>query len=95
MNAKASVCLPIKSKKQLAALVDALMPEIKKVIGVRSKASLETEGNMLIFQVEAQDTVALRAALNAYLRWINSALNVLDVVESVPGMPELPKQSEF
>jgi tRNA threonylcarbamoyladenosine modification (KEOPS) complex Pcc1 subunit len=31
--------------------------------------------------VEAKDTVALRAALNAYLRWIGSAIKVLQVVE--------------
>jgi len=34
-----------------------------------------------VLKVEARDTVALRAALNAYLRWINSMVNVLEVLE--------------
>jgi tRNA threonylcarbamoyladenosine modification (KEOPS) complex Pcc1 subunit len=32
-------------------------------------------------KVEAKDTVALRATLNAFLRWINSVANVLEVLE--------------
>ena len=44
--------------------------------------ALEKEGNFLVLNVEAKDTVALRAALNAYLRWIGSAVNVLETVES-------------
>jgi tRNA threonylcarbamoyladenosine modification (KEOPS) complex Pcc1 subunit len=31
--------------------------------------------------VEAEDTIALRSTLNAYLRWINSAVNVINLVE--------------
>jgi tRNA threonylcarbamoyladenosine modification (KEOPS) complex Pcc1 subunit len=42
---------------------------------------LEKDDNFLVLKVEARDTVALRAALNAYLRWINSTLNVLEVLE--------------
>jgi tRNA threonylcarbamoyladenosine modification (KEOPS) complex Pcc1 subunit len=35
-----------------------------------------------VLTVEASDTVALRAALNAYLRWINSTVTVLETLES-------------
>jgi tRNA threonylcarbamoyladenosine modification (KEOPS) complex Pcc1 subunit len=38
----------------------------------------------LIIEVEAEDTVALRAALNVYLRWINSATKVLEKIEHSP-----------
>ena len=31
--------------------------------------------------VEAEDTVALRATLNAYLHWIQSTLSVIEVLE--------------
>ncbi len=81
MNAKAVVRLPLKSKKQLDAVFDALTPEIHRQIGVRSTTNLAAEGLTLVLSVGAEDTVALRAALNAYLRWINSALNVLNAVE--------------
>ena len=81
LKAKATVRLPFSSKKQLDALVNALTPEINRQIGIRSKTSLTPESGFLVLDVEAEDTVALRAALNAYLRWINSMMNVFCVVE--------------
>jgi tRNA threonylcarbamoyladenosine modification (KEOPS) complex Pcc1 subunit len=81
MKAKATVRLRLSSEKQLTTLLDALAPEAEKPIGTRAKEVLEREGNFLVLKVEARDTVALRAALNAYLRWIGSAVNVLEAVE--------------
>ncbi len=80
MKAKAVVRLPLKSEVQLTALVSALSPEVQRQIGVRSKVALSIDGRTLVLLAEAKDTVALRAALNAYLRWIHSTLNVLEVV---------------
>jgi KEOPS complex subunit Pcc1 len=81
MPVKAVVRLPFKSEKQLAALVSALSPEVSRQVGTRSKVMLKTDANFLVLKVEAEDTVALRAALNSYLRWINSTVNVLQTVE--------------
>ena len=81
MRAKAKVCLRLSSEKHLKTLFEALAPEAKRPVGTRAIAAVEREGNFLILNVEARDTVALRAALNAYLRWIGSAVNVLEVVE--------------
>jgi tRNA threonylcarbamoyladenosine modification (KEOPS) complex Pcc1 subunit len=81
MKAKATVRLPFPSPKQLAPIVDGLTPEIQRQVGTRSKVTLATEEEVLVLVVEAEDTVALRVALNAYLRWINSMVNVLGVVE--------------
>jgi KEOPS complex subunit Pcc1 len=81
LKAKATVRLPFNSEKQLKALLNALTPEVNRQIGIRSKASLATDGQFLVLDVEAEDTVALRAALNAYLRWINSTVHVLETVE--------------
>ena len=81
MKAKATVRLPFESEKQLSALVDALAPEVNRQIGVRSKVTLTRDGSTLVLDVEAADTVALRAALNAYLRWISSTVNVIKVVD--------------
>ncbi len=70
------------SEKGLEIVFKALKPEVDKPATMRSRAKLEKENNnFLVLKVEARDTVALRAALNAYLRWINSALNVLEVLE--------------
>ena len=81
MKAKASVRLRFSSEKQLTTLLDALAPEANRPVTTRAKAALEREGNFLVLKLEAKDTVALRAALNAYLRWIGSAVKVLEVVE--------------
>lgn len=81
MTANAAIRLRCSSEKQLTTLLNALSPEAEKPVGTRTNAVLEREGSLLVLKVEAKDTVALRAALNAYLRWIGSAVNVLAVVE--------------
>ena len=82
MKAKTTVRLRLSSEKQLATLLDALAPEANRPVTARARAVLEREGNFLVLTVEAKDTVALRAGLNAYLRWIGSAVKVLQVIES-------------
>ena len=81
MKAKASVRLRFSSEKHLTTLLNALAPEANAPVSRRTKAVLEKEGNFLVLKVEADDTVALRAALNAYLRWIGSTVKVLEVIE--------------
>ena len=82
MKAKATIRLRQSSEKQLTTLLDALAPEANRPVTTRAKAVLEREGNFLVLKVEAKDTVALRTALNAYLRWIGSAVKVLEVIET-------------
>lgn len=77
MKATAVVHLPFTSKNQLTALISALLPEVESQITARSKVVLSTNAQCMVLTIEAEDIVALRAALNAYLRWINSTLNVL------------------
>lgn len=84
MKAKATIRLPMKSERHLEALIKALTPEVQKQIGTRSKVALSTEELTLIVNIEAEDTVALRAALNSYLRWVNSTLNVLEAIMQEP-----------
>ncbi len=80
MNANATVSLAFESEKQLKSLMDALTPEIKRQVGVRSKVAIAANGLSLVLNVKAEDTIALRAALNTYLRWVNSTLNVLEKI---------------
>jgi len=81
IRAKATVRLKFSSDKQLTTLLNALMPEANAPATRRSVVKLEKDNSFLLLTVEAEDTVALRSTLNAYLRWINSAINVIDVVE--------------
>jgi tRNA threonylcarbamoyladenosine modification (KEOPS) complex Pcc1 subunit len=81
MKATAIVRQKFPSEKRLEIVFKALKPEVDKPATMRSRAKLEKDDNFLVLKVEARDTVALRAALNAYLRWINSMMNVLEVLE--------------
>jgi len=81
MKAKTTVRLRFSSEKQLAALLNALAPEANRPVTTRARAVLNGEGKFLVLKVEAKDTIALRAALNAYLRWIGSVVKVLQVID--------------
>jgi len=81
MKAKATIRLKFSSEKQLRAVVDALTPEVSKPLAGRAKVALERQDAFLVLRVEARDTVALRSTLNAYLRWVGSIVNVVEVLE--------------
>jgi len=81
-RAKATVRIKLPSRKHLETVLNSLRPESQNPTTVRSLATLRKEGLFLVLKLDAKDTVALRAALNAYLRWINSALNVLEVLKT-------------
>ena len=89
MKARAAVRLKFPSEKQLETILRSLEPEVNSPTSARSQASLAKEGSFLILKIEAKDTVALRAALNAYLRWINSMLNVFQILEREKGRGSL------
>jgi tRNA threonylcarbamoyladenosine modification (KEOPS) complex Pcc1 subunit len=80
-HVKAAIRLKLASDKQLTTILEALTPEAKAPATRRSAVKLVKDDLFLLLTVEAEDTVALRSTLNAYLRWINSAVNVIDVVE--------------
>ena len=82
MKALATVRLRFSSEKQLDALAEALKPEVEKHIKIRSRVALTRDFPFLMLNVDAEDTVALRATLNAYLRWISSTENVLETLEN-------------
>ena len=59
--------LPSKHSSHIA---EALKPEAGILPGKRSRAevSVEDDGSLAI-KIEAEDTTALRAAVNSFLRW--------------------------
>ena len=81
IRAKATVRLKFQSDMELTSLINALKPESKGLATRRAKVRLKKAGSFLLLTVEADDTVALRAMLNAYLRWISSAVNVIELIE--------------
>jgi tRNA threonylcarbamoyladenosine modification (KEOPS) complex Pcc1 subunit len=83
IKAKAAVRLKFSGERQLCCLLDALKPEVNAPVTRRANVSLEKHGSFLVLSVEADDTVALRATLNAYLRWINSTVDVITTLENL------------
>ena len=81
ISAKTTIRLKLASDKQLTTLLNALTPEANAPVTRRATVKLEKDGSFLLLTVEAEDTVALRSTLNAYLRWIGSAVNVMSLIE--------------
>jgi tRNA threonylcarbamoyladenosine modification (KEOPS) complex Pcc1 subunit len=82
LKAKALVRLQFPTGRHLEIVYRALKPEIERPTSLRSKENLEKKGPFLILKVEAKDTVALRASLNANLRWINSIVKVYEILKA-------------
>ncbi|HEV8359468.1 MAG TPA: KEOPS complex subunit Pcc1 [Candidatus Thermoplasmatota archaeon] len=71
----ARLIFDLDSPAQADAVEAALLPELgDDVPGARS--SLARAGSSLTLDLQAEDAGALRAALNSYLRWAQTALDV-------------------
>jgi tRNA threonylcarbamoyladenosine modification (KEOPS) complex Pcc1 subunit len=80
-RAKADIRLKFANQRQVDTLLDSLTPEANAPVTSRVNIKLQKDGLFLVLTVEADDTVALRATLNSYLRWISSTVNVIKLVE--------------
>jgi KEOPS complex subunit Pcc1 len=59
----------------------AIQPELADEVNSRSVTSCRVEcGSVLVLTIEAQDTAALRAALNMALRLVNVADEIHEVI---------------
>lgn len=67
--------------KHAVLIYKALAPELPDEVNPRSATRCWLEGEQtLVLKVEAQDTAALRAALNMYLRLVNIADEMQQIV---------------
>ncbi len=79
---RAVIRLSFQSDRYLRTVLDALRPETRNFPSGRSRTMVEEEDGSLILRFEAKDTSALRAAINAYLRWISLTQNILESVDN-------------
>ncbi len=77
-RATATVKLEFRSAREAEAVRQALAPEEVLPASTRSKASVKRRENALFLQVDADDTAALRAALNSFMRWAIVARDMLE-----------------
>ncbi|OYT60622.1 hypothetical protein B6U71_00490 [Euryarchaeota archaeon ex4484_178] len=60
-------------------IYEALRVEADREIP-RTKVNIE-KNEEIIIEIIAEDTHALRAAINSYLRWIELSYNIMEVIE--------------
>jgi tRNA threonylcarbamoyladenosine modification (KEOPS) complex Pcc1 subunit len=82
VKTSATIRLKLPTEEKLRTVLNSLNPEANNPATTRSRTTLYKKKGSLVLRVEADDTVALRASLNAYLRWINSIMNVFEVLEA-------------
>lgn len=79
MTKKATFLFSFPSSKDASVIAQSLSPEIKHKIP-KSMVTFSINGKKLSMVIEAEDLSSLRAACNSYLRWIQTALSVKQLV---------------
>jgi tRNA threonylcarbamoyladenosine modification (KEOPS) complex Pcc1 subunit len=79
MTKKATFLFTFPSSKDAFVIVDSLSPEIQHKIP-KSSVTFFVEGKKLKMEITSEDLSSLRAACNSYLRWIQTALSVKQLV---------------
>lgn len=74
-----TISLSFNTQTQAEIISSALKPEIKDNIPY-TKVNISTEKNILKLSISAKQTNTLRAACNSYLRWIQTAISINDIV---------------
>ena len=83
MKARAVVRIKFQSEGHLSVALKALKPETEKPLTSRSRVQIRGEGKVLTLIFEAQDTSALRAITNSYLRWVALVNDTWSVMKSL------------
>lgn len=79
MTKKATFLFSFSSQKDALVIAQSLSPEIKHKIP-KSSVLFSVDEKKLTMIIESEDLSALRAACNSYLRWIQTALSVKQLV---------------
>jgi tRNA threonylcarbamoyladenosine modification (KEOPS) complex Pcc1 subunit len=79
MTNKAAFIFEFPSHKSASIVVAALSPEISHKIP-KSTVSFSVTDKKLTLTIETDEVSSLRAASNSYLRWIQTALAVEELV---------------
>ena len=76
-RARATVRFNFRSAREAEAVRQALRPEETLPSSTRCSTGVARRENALILEVDAEDTAALRAALNSFVRWAIVARDML------------------
>lgn len=79
MTHSVSFSIPFPSTRAAQIIADALAPEASQKIP-KSSVVISVEVAILKLKIGAEDVSSLRAACNSYLRWIQTAISVQDLI---------------
>ncbi len=79
MTKKATFLFSFPSSKDASVIAQSLSPEIKHKIP-KSSITFFIDAKKLTMIVESEDISSLRATCNSYLRWIQTAMSVKQLV---------------
>lgn len=79
MTKKATFLFSFSSSEDASVIAQSLSPETKHKIP-KSMVTFFINEKKLTMVIEAEDLSSLRAACNSYLRWIQTALSVKQLV---------------
>lgn len=69
------------SEQEAETIYRALLPEAKDIPSRRVSIEVDVEGGKLILRAYAMDPVALRAALNSFIRFIDTCLQSIRSID--------------
>ena len=84
----ALIRIGVRTKRQAAAIANALRPEAAHPTGNKASARIVTKGRQLTIGLEAKDAATLRAIMNSYLRMLAASINALFQLEQL----QVPKK---
>jgi tRNA threonylcarbamoyladenosine modification (KEOPS) complex Pcc1 subunit len=76
---KARFTFVFDTEEEAHIVQDSLFPEIKNKVP-KTDIEIKAADKTLFLEIRSNDTSSLRAAINSYLRWINTAINVKKIV---------------
>ncbi len=74
--------LSFTNTKAAEVIAEAVTPETFEDKTDRYLIQAHSYRNNLILKIDAHDLIALRAAINAYLRYVNTLLNLVSYLEA-------------
>jgi len=77
-KSSAVIRMEFASVREAEAVRRALAPEEALPASTRGRATVKRRENALFLWVDAEDTAALRAALNSFMRWAIVARDMLE-----------------
>ena len=79
MSYELTISIPCLSDKDAKVIVEALFPELHQRIA-KANIQLHFDNNTVFLKINTKDISTLRAAANSYIRWIETAVNVHQLV---------------